>query len=443
MRRNDDFSERRLDQLRVLSTTAEALARGMHRSSSEILEIVYQQASKLIDTDNMYIALYDETTNTIRLGLAFVEGKRVDIERREEWQPRHIDKDKIAKIIRAKKPLFHTRRAGADAYYEKLQREEHVDGGVWASWLGVPMIVGERVLGIITIYHPAQDHVYGEDDLEILQAIADQAAIALDNVRLSKEQEQVLRSLREEQKRSRAAERLAAVSTVAAGFVHRLNNVAGTIPVRVEQIKEMLDPDDPRYPKINHFLDAINKDIDGILRTARAMRVSTGITEPLESVSVALLISSAVERIAVPAGVTICIRCDEDLPEVLVVSGKLIDALENLIRNGIEAIESSGSVTITGRMLVEDGQDWVAIEIEDTGRGISPKDLPRIFDMFFSTKGGMGFGLWGARALIESLGGKITVSSEVGKGTVFTIFLPVAKSRQINRWAQDTSRPEI
>jgi signal transduction histidine kinase len=110
------------------------------------------------------------------------------------------------------------------------------------------------------------------------------------------------------------------------------------------------------------------------------------------------------------------------------LSNQLIDTLENLIRNGVEAIGGSGSVTIDGRTEVTDAQEWVAIDIEDTGRGIPPDHLSKIFDPFFTTKSsGMGIGLWKAKALIQRLGGEITVQSEVGKGTTFTIRLPVTR----------------
>jgi signal transduction histidine kinase len=105
----------------------------------------------------------------------------------------------------------------------------------------------------------------------------------------------------------------------------------------------------------------------------------------------------------------------------------LIDALENIIRNSLEAIEESGTVTLSSRTVVKESQEWVTIEIQDTGRGISPEDLPRIFELFFTTKpGGMGFALWRAKTLVESLGGTIEASSDLGKGATFTISLPVA-----------------
>lgn len=427
MRRESDSNERALAQLRVLTATSEALARGEHQSSSEILETVYQQISKLVDTDNMYIALYDEATDTIRFGMAFVDGKHIDVKIEEGWQPRQAGEVRVEEIIHTKKPIFHVTRAEAEEWSVQSGHKDYF-GHLPASWLGVPMMAGKRVLGVIAIYHPTHEYAYNRDDLEILWAMADQAAIALENAALLEEKDQVLRSLREEQRKSIAAARLAAVNAVAAGLAHRMNNVAGTIPVRVAQIKEMLDPSDPEYSRFVHYLDAMTEDVEGILRTTQGIRSSTSVSEALEVVNIDMLVSVAIQRIAAPPDILIYNKCDKDLPRVLAFSGQLVDTLENLIRNGMEAIEDSGSVTITGRTLVADSQEWVAIEIEDTGRGIPTKDLSRLFDLFFSTKpGGMGFALWRAKTLVESLGGRIDVSSEVGKGTTFTILLPAEK----------------
>jgi signal transduction histidine kinase len=416
-------------RLGALVEFGQTVTSGIRLREDEILELIYSQASKLMDTDNMYIALYDETTETVRFGLGMVDGKRVNIEAEKGWESRRAGKGRTEEIIRTKKPMLTTTKAEAEAWYAQPEHKEYW-GRTFASWLGVPMMVGERILGVIATYHPTRDYVYSGDDLEILQAMASLAAIAIDNAKLTYGLEQAVeertRQLREEQGKSMAAARLAAVNTVAAGFVHRMGNVAGTIPVRVEQIKELLDPTDPNYSKFVHLLNAINEDVEGILKAARAIQTSTT-TEPLELVNIDTLVSTAVQRIAAPSTISVCSKCDPDLPPVLVFSGQFVDTLENIIRNGIEAIESAGSVIITCRTTTIDNQDFVAIGVRDTGHGIPPENLPKIFDLFFSTKGGMGFALWRAKTLVESLGGKITVESEVGKGTLFTILLPAAK----------------
>ena len=572
-------------RLEALVEFGQKITSGIHLSEDEVLKLIHAQATQLMDTDNMYIALYDKPTDTVRFGLAFVDGKRVHVETRKAGRGR------TEEIIRTKKPFFHPTSQEGRKWYAEPEHEEYIGKPELASWLGVPMMVGEKVLGVIATYHPTQEYVYSGEDLSILQAIANQAATALENVRLLERKEkdiqtsrdidkaivysmrdgpelqrtlelmldkalertgascgnimwhdtatgylvmkaqrgvrkgeerarqkigegivglaaqdretyrvgnvteepwdkiyipfiddvrselatlildgedllavlnvedsvvdafdeedarwledlavraviairavQAIEDLRQEQWKRLAAGRLAAVNAVAAGFVHKMTNVAGTTPVRVELIKELLDPSYPEYSKIMHYLDAINEDVDGILRTTKAIKSTATATEPLELVNVDILVSTAIQKIAQPPGIVIRNKCREDLPLVFAFSGQLVDTLENLIRNGVEAIETSGSVTIVGKTLVTENQQWVAIEVKDTGHGIPPTDLPRIFDLFFSTKpGGMGFALWRARTLVESLGGRIDASGKVGKGTTLTILLPVPKEVQ-------------
>ena len=171
---------------RLLTTLVEfgqVITSGIRLREDEILELIHRQASSLMDTDNLYIALYDETTDTVWFGLAFLGGKRVDVATEEGWQPRRAGQGRTEWIIHHRKPLFIATRADSKAWYEQPGRIEYI-AQPFASWLGVPMMVGDKVLGVIATYHPTREYVYNSDDLEILQAMANQAAIALDNARL-------------------------------------------------------------------------------------------------------------------------------------------------------------------------------------------------------------------------------------------------------------------
>ena len=184
-------AKKRTQELAALNEVGQALTSGIRLQQDEILELIHDQASKLMDTNNMYIALYDEPTDTVRFGLAMLNGKRVDVEKEEAWQPRKAGKGKTEEIIRTKQPIFHATKAKAEAWYALPEHEEYV-GAVSPSWIGVPMMVGDKVLGVIATYHPTRDHVYNEDDLQILSAMASQAAIALSNAMLYSEVDQAL-----------------------------------------------------------------------------------------------------------------------------------------------------------------------------------------------------------------------------------------------------------
>ena len=107
--------------------------------------------------------------------------------------------------------------------------------------------------------------------------------------------------------------------------------------------------------------------------------------------------------------------------------GKLQQIFVNIINNAFAAITDGGHIHVDVRM---EGERQIAIMIQDDGCGIPKEDLERIFEPFFSTKkgaGGTGLGLSITYNLVQEIGGKITVDSEVGKGTTFKVMLPCNK----------------
>jgi signal transduction histidine kinase len=112
--------------------------------------------------------------------------------------------------------------------------------------------------------------------------------------------------------------------------------------------------------------------------------------------------------------------------EALVDPGQLRQALDNVLRNAVEATPDGGQVTVTVRTRA-DGHD---IEVADTGPGIPPEDLPRLFDLYFTTKkDGTGVGLAVTQQIVTAHGGTIEVDSEPGRGTRMTVKIPAASER--------------
>lgn len=117
-----------------------------------------------------------------------------------------------------------------------------------------------------------------------------------------------------------------------------------------------------------------------------------------------------------------------DLPQVYCLGSQLNQVFMNLIVNAAQAIEGKGEITIrTGRR----GEDQVWVSVSDTGRGIAPDDLQRVFEPFYTTKPvgqGTGLGLSLSWGIVDRHHGRIEVSSEIGKGTTFTVTLPVGQA---------------
>lgn len=129
------------------------------------------------------------------------------------------------------------------------------------------------------------------------------------------------------------------------------------------------------------------------------------------------------------AGLRLELKNEEELPVIVCDSTKLRRVFSNLLDNAIKFSKGSGTITISTRTTA----DEIIITIKDEGIGISPQELPYVFDSFHRGKGaeqkeGFGLGLASVKAIVEGHGGRITVKSEPGKGSAFSIFLP--KKRQ-------------
>jgi signal transduction histidine kinase len=204
--------------------------------------------------------------------------------------------------------------------------------------------------------------------------------------------------------------------------VHRLSNPAGAIRWRIERLREkkadLLTSDD-YLAKSLADIERNTLKIQGMVR-----ELKEGPVESLAPFEVWALLTSALGRTEVPQSVEVIAAPEVRLPRVL-TTRKLEDVFYNLMTNAVEAMPDGGRLEISAE--VKD-QDWVEVSIRDTGRGIPDYLLEDIFTADFTTKKeeGHGLGLWWSKAFVEKCGGMITVQSQVGEGSCFTVRLQVA-----------------
>ena len=340
-------------------------------------------------------------------------------EEEKGYQPRPFGKGKTEAIIQSRKPIFHPTKADAEAWYNRPEHYAY-DPGILPSWVGVPMIIGDKVLGVIATYHPEKEYVYSESDVEILQAMANIAAIALENARLYRELEERADKLRAANREIAEKEELLTRSMLASDFVHDLNNLAGTIPVWANILKE----------KTEDLIFSIQRDVNKLLREGERLK------KPAlkEDIDMSALLQSLFNNIRLQyyanAEIEMRNKISEDLHSVQAVKAHLSNAISNVIQNGVESVleKRAGTVKIKAENHTENDHDGVRIEITDMGRGISEENMEKIFEHDFTTRGeGRGYGLWRTKHTIEKYSGRIRVSSQEGKGTSVVIFLPRSK----------------
>lgn len=168
--------KRRNASFEVLTQIGQQLTANI-QEESRILTAIHREASRIMDTDNMYIALYDPKQNLVSFGLAFIDGHPVQIPSRSDG------KGRTEWIIRNKQPLQLFTKDESDKWYEQPDAREYIKE-TFTSWLGVPIMFGEEVLGVIATYHKTEEYKFDPDDSEVLSLMGRQAAIALQNARL-------------------------------------------------------------------------------------------------------------------------------------------------------------------------------------------------------------------------------------------------------------------
>jgi GAF domain-containing protein/two-component sensor histidine kinase len=439
--------ERRIQELEVLTEIGRTVST---LGIDQILDLVYKQTTKVMDLSDalFYIAFYDEQRDEVSFGLMIEQdegeaideirwGKRDGAEVRE-WMPRaRRDPPGLTEyVIRAREPVlivedFDTRAEERGirvwARLGKLERPTR-------SWLGVPMMVGDRVVGVISIQSLERESAFDQDHLELLATVANQAAVAIENARLYADLQEKVDQLESAQAKIRQMERVRTMANLAADFVHRINNMAGTIPIRVQRIQETLEEAYPEVkPALLPYLQGIMDDTRELLTASQRLQKSTQETQEPKLVNIKDLLETIVRQVRLQTPPSIEVRDEHlaaELPLVWGVEDELEEAIRDVTTNAVEAMAAEGGrLEISAASSLDSaGKAWIEIEVKDEGPGIPEDVLPNIFELFYTTKRtGLGYGLWRTKSTVEMLGGEITVDSEVGRGTMVHIRLPAAE----------------
>ena len=225
---------------------------------------------------------------------------------------------------------------------------------------------------------------------------------------------------------------LCAVGELAGTTAHEFNNIL-TLTINYARMGRRHQDVGTRDEMFDKILEASNraakivKVVLGLARNRKPGKEPTDLKELVEAVLLLLEREMTKYRIQVE-------RRFEDAPLVLANGNQIQQTLINLLVNARQASPNGGIVVVKLRRC-EDDPNYAEIVVRDHGTGIPKEKLPRVFDMFYSTKkgpdatgkGGSGLGLSTCKRIIEEHAGKIRVESSVGKGTAFTIRLPVAK----------------
>ena len=259
--------------------------------------------------------------------------------------------------------------------------------------------------------------------------MADNLAKAYDDLKLwgrtlEKRVEERTQELRETQDALIRSEKLASLGKMAAGVAHEVNNPLTSILINAHLVLEHCQPGDPIHENLTLIADETLRCaqvVKGLLEFARqtpARTAPTDVNELIDRTAQLLDMQASVRNVKIVK------ELDRSLPWLDLDKAKLQQVFSNLLINAIEAMPKGGTLTVTSHR-AEDGRDAEFL-FADTGVGIPPENMNRLFDPFFTTKSlGTGLGLAVSYGIIQQGGGTIEVRSEVGRGSVFIVKLPL------------------
>jgi signal transduction histidine kinase len=302
------------------------------------------------------------------------------------------------------------------------------------SGVAVPLLVGlgeeaepQEVLGVLLL-ESTRLAAFDQHDVELLEALAQEAVIAIQNATRHQKLQLMHQALQDEQERRVAAEKWTVMGQAATALAHRINNLIGIVPACANEVRRAvagvgMAQADREWITAN--LDRIERNGRFILQLSDALFRPFQEPGPRARFDVNRLLNEALQAANLPPDVQVIRDYGQNLPEVE-SNSLLVDIFVELITNARKAMQDQPRqwLQVRTRVACDETGPWVVAEVRDTGLGLTAEQMAHMWDMFKQSADGLGFGLWWVRTFIERQGGTIACTSEPNAGATFTIRLP-------------------
>jgi GAF domain-containing protein/CheY-like chemotaxis protein len=404
-----------IGELRALGEVSQAVNSTLDLET--VLTTIVAKATQLSNTEAGAIYVFDDASREFRLRATYGMDDAIIAAIRDRHI--HLGETAIGRAAAQRTPI-----QVPDIHSDPSSVLDVIVRAGFRALLTVPLLAADRIVGALVVRRKEPGE-FADNTVDLLQTFAAQSVLAIQNARLFHEIEETGRQL--EAASQHKSQFLANMSHELRTPLNAIIGVTEMLREDAEVAKQDLEPLDRVLGAGRHLLALINDILD--LSKIEAGRMELHV-ETFPLLPVIQDVAKTIEPMATKNGNRIVIACPADLGTMHADQTRFRQSLLNLASNANKFTEK-GTITITAHQGQESGRDWITLAVADTGIGMTPEQIGKLFQEFSqassrtaSKYGGTGLGLAISRHFCRMMGGDITVESEPGKGSTFTIRLP-------------------
>jgi signal transduction histidine kinase/CheY-like chemotaxis protein/ligand-binding sensor domain-containing protein len=427
----------RAAEISTVNSISQALAGQI--DLDHLINLVGEQMKQLFKANIVYLALLDKRSQMIHFPFQYGD----------DMTPMKMGEGLTSKIILTGKSLLINKEVGASTEALGVSRI----GVPAASYLGVPIPVGDEVIGVVSVQSTEKENRFDEKDERLLTTIAANVGVAIRKARLFEELKVAQQEAENARKIAEQANdaKSAFLSTVSHELRTPLTSVLGFAKIIKKRLEEKVFPlTDTSDPKTAKTIEQVSENLNVVVSEGQRLthlindvldlaKIEAGKMEwHMDKTSMTEVVERAIAATSAlfdQKSLGLDLKVDEDLPEITGDRDKLIQVVVNLLSNAVKFTDS-GKVSCRIYHNVQNGE--VITSITDTGIGIAEKDHAAVFEQFKQVGDtltdkpkGTGLGLPICKEIVEHHGGRIWLDSEIGKGSTFSFAIPVLNTEPV------------
>ncbi len=415
IRRSEQAVRRRNQELSTLIEINRMVSSSLELD--EVLEATIQGIREILRVDAGSVALVDEETGNL------VFRKTLSPER--GWSAGKVIEpgEGIVGYVAASGEPQLVNNVDLDPHFRAEVDEEK--GFTSRAILCVPLVIRNEAIGAIEVNKLEGE--FSDQDMELLQAMAASVAVAVDNANLYRELADFADELERSQAQLIQAEKMAAIGRLAASVAHEINNplqaIHNSLHLSLHKRLEM----EKRQQYLGMAQSEVQRLIEIVQRMLDFYRPSRGGAQPTDVNAIVENVLALAHKRLQHGRIQPDACLGQDLPKISVVADQITQVFLNIVINAIDAMPEGGDLYIETKSSSdhESGREWVLISFQDTGPGLSRKEIDSLFEPFYTTKSdGTGLGLAISYGIVERHGGEIEASSRPDEGATFVVKLP-------------------